>query len=158
MKQALRHLPNVTVLIPKTPYLVYESFGMKAFGTHGDTVLNPGNPGSSINIRSIENQINRINASLKDSEEYKLFFVGHVHVGSFTQLPNGATFVTNGALIPPDSYSVSIGIFENSCGQTLFESVKGYIFGDYRFIRVNSYTDKDKSLDKIIKPFNKFDD
>lgn len=154
IKQALSKISNVAVIIPKTPFLEYESFGMKVFGTHGDTVLNPGNPGRSINISSIENQINRINASLKDTEEYKLFFVGHVHVGSFTQLANGAAFITNGALIPPDSYAVSIGIFENSCGQTMWETVPGHIVGDYRYIRVDSEIDKNESLDKIIKPFD----
>lgn len=158
LKMASSQLKNVVFEIPTTPYIQFDSFGMKAFGTHGDTIINPGNPGNSINVRGIENQINRINASLNDTDEYKLFFVGHVHVGSFTQLGNGTAFITNGCLIPPDNYTVSLGIFENSCGQTLYESVNGHIVGDYRFIRVDANTDRDNSLDDIIQPFRGLND
>lgn len=153
LKHALAHVKNVTVTIPKTPYLTYTSFDKRIFGTHGDTVINPGYPGQSIQVRSMEEQINRINASLRDQDEYAVFFVGHVHVGSLVHLPNGATLITNGCLIPTDSYGVSLGLFEITCGQTLFESVKGYAVGDYRFIYVDSNTDKDASMDKIISPY-----
>jgi hypothetical protein len=153
LKHGVAHIKNVTVDIPKTPYLTYKVFDKRIFGTHGDTVLNPGNPGQAIKVNALEQQINRINASLPDAEEYSVFFCGHVHVGSLVHLPNGSTLITNGCLIPSDAFAVSIGLFEVTCGQTLFESVKGYAAGDYRFIYVDKATDKDASLDKIIAPY-----
>lgn len=153
LKHGVAHIKNITLEIPKTPYLTYKVFDKRIFGTHGDTVLNPGNPGQAIKVNALEQQINRINASLPDSEEYSVFFCGHVHVGSLVHLPNGSTLITNGCLIPSDSYGVSLGLFEITCGQTLFESVKGYAAGDYRFIYVDESTDKDASLDKIVTPY-----
>ncbi len=156
IKTATAGLKNVEISIPRTPYITYESFGAKCFGTHGDTVLNVGYPGSAINVRSLETQINKINASLANREEYKLFFVGHVHTGTLVHLGNGVKLITNSALIPPDQYSLSIGSFENSCGQSLWESVLGHVVGDYRFVEVDGSTDRDASLNKIIKPFTDF--
>lgn len=156
VKLACWPLKNVEFSLNKRPYITYESFGQKGFITHGDTIFNPGYPGKSINTKSIEGQINKLNAALPDAEEYKLLAVGHVHVGSATQLANGAVFITNGALIPTDQYGQSIGYPESSCGQTMWESVPGFIFGDYRFINVNRETDKDASLDKIIPPWPGF--
>lgn len=156
VKTSTKHLKNVTFNIPRKPYIAYESFGAKCFGTHGDTVLNPGYPGSSVNVKSLETQINRINASLENADEYKLFFVGHVHVGMMLHMNNGSTLITNGALIPSDQYSTSIGLFESQCGQWMWESVPGHVVGDSRFILVTPEIDKDSSLDKIIQPFKDF--
>ena len=154
LKQASAHLPNVKFEIVYTPYYAYQCFDKKAFATHGDTVLNPGNPGSNIQTGSLEQQIDRINAALPDKDEYALFFVGHVHIGNVTWLPNGARLITNGCLIPPDDFSIGgLGRFESTCGQMLWESVKGHIVGDVRFITVDRTIDKDRSLDKIIHPF-----
>lgn len=156
LKKAAKNLKNVKFNITRRPYITYDSFGAKCFGTHGDTVLNPGYPGNTINAKGLEAQINRINASLPNADEYKLFFVGHVHVGTVIHMGNGATMITNGALIPSDQYSVSIGLFENACGQSMWESVPGHVVGDYRFITVNGGTDKDESLDAFIQPFEDF--
>jgi hypothetical protein len=156
VKTAVRNLKNVTVEIPRTPFVSFESFGAKCFGTHGDTVLNPGYPGSMVNVRTLENQINKINAALPNADEYRLFFVGHVHVGMLLHMGNGAILITNGPLIPSDQYSVSIGLFENNCGQWMWESVPGHVVGDSRFITVNGMTDKDEALDSIIQAFDRF--
>ena len=155
LKQAVQHLPNVTVEIPLTPYFEYDSFGAISFGTHGDTVLNPGYPGSVINVKSLEQQANKISASRKDGRKYDLFFIGHVHTGALINLPS-ATFICNGALIPTDQYGVSIGLLSARCGQYLWESVPGHVVGDSRFIEVNEKTDQDDSLNKVIKPFEGF--
>ena len=156
IKQSLKNLKNVKVIIPKTPYVTYEVFGKKVFATHGDTVLKPGYPGSSIKTGSLENQINRLNASLKDHEEYHVLIVGHVHVASVTHLSNGAVMLTNGALVPVDEYAVSIGMTECTNGQYLFESVKDYPVGDCRLIKVDVKDDNNPKLDEIIKPFSSF--
>jgi len=144
------------VEIPLTPYYTYEAFDQLGFVTHGDTVLQPGYPNKSINVSGITQQINSINAAAGRSggREFSLFAVGHVHVGSLTHLPGGAVFMSNGCLVPPDAYAVSIGILETACGQWVWESVPGHIVGDARFVTVDERTDKDEKLDQIIKPFS----
>lgn len=157
LMKAASSLKNVKFNIPQTPYGSYDVFGHKILYTHGDTFLKPGYPGTSINTKSLEGQINKINASLKDHDEYKAFIVGHVHTGSVTFLNNGAAMITNGALVPPDEFAVSIGIVESQAGQMLFESVKNYPVGDIRFIRVGEKEDKNKELDRIISPWKSYE-
>jgi UDP-2,3-diacylglucosamine pyrophosphatase LpxH len=149
---------GVNFIIPKTPFTVCEIFGQKIFLTHGDTVLKPGYPGKSIQTRSLEEQVNRFNANLKDHEEYQVLIVGHVHTGSVTHLSNGAVMITNGAMVPSDEFATSIGLMENNCGQMLFETVPGYPVGDVRFIRVSEKDDRNLELDKIIKPYSGLND
>lgn len=158
VKMACKELKNVEFFIPKTPFVTYSVFGHNVFCTHGDGTLNVGNPGKSISIAAFENQTNKINASLLDREEYSIFIVGHVHTASTTHLSNGAVMLTNGALCPPDQFATSLGIMESSAGQYVFESVRGYPFGDSRLIRVNRATDADESLDEIIKPWKAFEE
>lgn len=153
LKTTASHLKNIKFHIPKTPYVTYEVFGKRVFATHGDTVLKPGYPGKSINVGSIESQINKINSTLQDKEEYSVFYVGHVHTASVTHLANGAALITNGPLVPSDEFAVSIGLMEVACGQMLVESVKDFPVGDVRYIRVSSKDDKDSSLDSIIVPY-----
>lgn len=153
LKKILAPQTNVEFSIPKTPYGEFSVFGQRILYTHGDTVLKPGYPNSSINIKSLETQINSINSSLSDQSEYKAVVVGHVHTCSQTYLGNGSVMMTNGALIPPDEFAVSIGIMESQTGQLLFESVPEFAVGDTRFIRVGEKQDNDAELDKIIKPF-----
>ena len=153
IKNSLSSYKNVSIEIPKTPYVVTETLGAKIFSTHGDTVLNPGNPGKSINTRNLEHQVNNINATLRDNQEYQVFIMGHIHTASITHLNNGVVVITNGALCPPNGFSSSIGILEGHGVQVLFESVPGFPVGDIRFIKVGAKEDADASLDKIIKPW-----
>lgn len=153
LKKIFEKTENVSFSIPLTPYVTYDVFGKKIFASHGDTVFNPGMPGKSIQVGNLEEQTNRINASLKDVNEYSAFIVGHVHTASITHLGNNSVMITNGAMVPSDAYAVSIGLLENNCGQWIFESVENFAVGDCRFIRVNEKDDKDKSLDKLIQPF-----
>lgn len=156
IKTALKNNKNIEFNFPLTPYATYEVFGKKMFVTHGDTVLNLGYPGSNVNTKSLENQINKINAGLPDQDEYAVFIGGHVHVGCMVYLSNGAVVITNGPLVPPNEYAVSIGLMECVCGQYLFESVPDYPVGDSRYIRVSLEDDKNKELDKIIQPWENF--
>lgn len=158
LKNSLRNNKNIRFNLPLTPYVSYEVFNHKIFATHGDSVLAPGYPGKMIKTGSLENQINRINASLLDNQEYSVFIVGHVHTGSITHLSNGAVMITNGPMVPVDEFAVSIGLLEGACGQYLFESVKGFPVGDSRFIRVSEKDDKNPELDKIIKPWIDFNE
>lgn len=156
LKQALSGVKNIELTIPKTPFVSYEVFGKKVFATHGDTVFNPGYLGKVVNTGSLEGQINKINATLKDADEYQVFVVGHIHVGGVVHLSNGTTLITNGALCPTDDYAVSIGLLESCAGQMLFESVQNYPVGDIRYIKLSRKEDEDESLEKIIKPFEGF--
>lgn len=152
VRTALEHVPNVTFNHPMTPWVSYEAHGHKIYATHGDTHLNPGSPGKTVNIGNLENQMNRINASLKDAEEYKVFIVGHVHLPLVTELPNGAYLIVNGALTPPDSFAQSLNIMESQPAQVLFESTEKHPVGDFRFINVADSANN-KELDKLIVPF-----
>jgi predicted phosphodiesterase len=146
-------LKNVKFHIPKTPFCKVEVLGHKIFTTHGDTVLKPGMPGKAISMDSLEKQINKINASLSDADEYSIFAVGHVHTPSMTFLDNGAVMVTNGCMVPVDQFAVSIGVLESHCGQWIWETIKGHPMGDARLIKVGRSHDVDESLDAIIQPW-----
>ena len=156
LKMATRHIENITVHIPYTPYYTYKAFGMSAFGTHGDSVVNPGFPNRAINVENVRRQINEINAKLELHERHVLFMVGHVHVASYCKLPNKVVFMSNGCLIPTDAYAQSIGITETACCQSLFETVPGIMVGDRREADVDENTDRNSRLDQIIKPFDGF--
>lgn len=156
--KACDQLENVTFNIPKTPYVVSQNFDKKIFLWHGDTGLKTGSVGNAISVSNIEKGMNKINASLKDSNEYAAFICGHLHTGTVVFLSNGATLIVNGGLPPVDSFGVSMGMHETNSGQMLFESIPGLAVGDIRYIRVNEQTDKNVSLDKILKPWKGFED
>lgn len=143
---------NVSFHIPLTPYTIEELAGEKAFWTHGDTVLKPGYPGRDIKVAALFQQVLRWNAARKVRGPFKLFGVGHVHFGSITNMPGGIVMLTNGCLVPPDSFAISIGSPDVSCGQYMFESTPGHVVGDQRFIDVDD-ADDDPGYNKIIKPF-----
>lgn len=143
---------NVRVHIPMTPYTIEELAGGKAFWTHGDTVLKPGYPGKDIKVAQLYHQICRWNAARHIKGPFKLFGVGHVHFGSITNMPGGVVMLTNGCLVPPDPFAVSIGAPDVTCGQYLFESTPDHIVGDQRFIDVDD-ADKDAGFNRFVKPF-----
>lgn len=156
VKMALANVPNVTFNIPKQVYGVYEVYGHKIGYTHGCTFINPGKPYSTVNVKLLENQINKINAALPDKDELSAFLYGHTHIGHMINLPNGCVIMGNGGLPPSDDFGVSIGNLESNSGQWIFESVKGFPVGDARYIRVGKDNDNDASLDKVIKPWTGF--
>jgi hypothetical protein len=144
-------IENCSFTIPKTPYYIVDLFGNKLFGTHGDTVLRPGLPGRSINVGNLTQQIQRWNTATDIGGPFQIFACGHIHTGSIVVLPGNVTMVTNGALLPTDSYALSIGQPDVSCGQWLFESTREHVVGDQRFIVVNG-AEKDPKYNKIITP------
>jgi hypothetical protein len=155
LKEAAAFMPNVKVVLDYQPEYYWDAFGSVGLGTHGDTVIQPGYPGKSINVEGISRQVDKINNArvMKGEKPLSLVIVGHVHVGSMTHLPGGTVAITNGCLIPPDAYAKSIGIFETANGQWLFESTPGHAVGDARFITVDHNVDADESLDAIVAPF-----
>lgn len=150
---ALGHLPNVKFSLPYQPFVTYGVLGHNFFVTHGDTVIKPGFPGSNIDVGGVRKQINEINAARLENQQYNVFICGHVHTSSRTKIRDNTYFITNGCLIPSDAYAVSIGIFDSPTCQTMFEVTRQHAVGNFCDIDVDKTTDKDKSLDKIIKPF-----
>ena len=156
VKTAVANISNVKINIPRTPYYTCKALGMSIFGTHGDTVLKPGFPNRAIKVGEAQKQIDSINGKLAFDHRHRLFLVGHVHNSSCTTLPNGVIFISNGCLIPTDSYAGSIGITDTACRQILFETVPGIIVGDHRAIILDETVDCNKDLDRIIQPFVEF--
>jgi hypothetical protein len=149
-----RATPNVEVVVPESPYLVYKVQTHNICQTHGDTVINVGNPGKALAMDSILNQVNKMISSelIKPGESIDVLCVGHVHVPTVQMLDNGCMAVINGCLSGTDPFAQSIGIFGNNPTQLMFESTPDHAVGDIRMIQVKS-ADKQARFDKIIKPF-----
>jgi UDP-2,3-diacylglucosamine pyrophosphatase LpxH len=145
---------NVSFEIPESPYAIATIQGHKFMITHGDTVINVGNPGRNLNMRSINEQINRANSQLIPGEEnFAAIVVGHVHVSTIQETDSGTMLLINGTLSGLDPYAHSLGIYSKNATQQIFEVVPGHPVGDIRMIRLKN-ADNLKELDKIIKPFS----
>jgi len=147
---------NVKINISRRPYYTVQLFDNVGFFTHGDTVLKPGTPGKNIDTKGLYQQICRWNSAKNIGGPFKLFACGHVHFGSVTNMPNGVVMLTNGCLVPTDSFGISIGQPNVACGQYMFESVEGHVVGDQRFISVDD-ADNEPCYNDIIKLYGGFD-
>jgi predicted phosphodiesterase len=144
---------NVEFVIPEAPYAIVDIQGHKFLVTHGDTVINVGNPGKNLNMKSINEQINKVNSQLiRGDENFAAIVVGHVHVPTVQETEGGTMLLINGTMSGLDAYAQSLGIFSKNATQTLFEVVKGHAVGDIRLIRLRD-ADTNEKLDLIIKPF-----
>lgn len=153
LREALKAHRNVSFDIPETPYAITDIQGHKFLTTHGDTVVNVGNPGGSINMRSINEQINKVNTQLiKGDQNFAAILVGHVHVPTIQQTDSGTMLLVNGTLSGLDAYAQSIGIFSSHPSQTIFEVTPKHPVGDMRLIRLKD-ADDNARFDKIIAPF-----
>lgn len=142
---------NVQVEVPDSPFAIFAAHGHTYFVTHSDTVINVGNPGAALNMKSINNQINKLNASeLGGDAKFAAVICGHIHTPTLQLMESGCMLVLNGCLSGLDPYAMSIGIFDSNPTQQLFEATEKYAVGDVRFIQVKS-ADKDASLDEIIE-------
>lgn len=148
---------HVEFTIPECPYAIVSIQGNKFLITHGDTVINVGNPGKNLNMKSINDQINRVNSQLiKGDENFAAIVVGHVHVPTVQETESGTMLLINGTLSGADPFAQSLGIFSKNATQTLFEVVEGHAVGDIRLIRLRD-ADEQAKLEAIIEPFkNKF--
>jgi hypothetical protein len=146
---------NVKVHIPTTPYNIVEIQGHLFFITHGDTVFSLGNVGSSINMKNLNTQISKLNASELGGANRKFAGVlcGHVHVSTVQLTESGCMMMINGCLSGLDPYAQSIGVFSSIPTQQLVEVTEDYAVGDIRMIQVSN-ADSMKSLDQIIQPFS----
>lgn len=157
IKLAVAHLPNVKVIIPRTPQADIEVLGHRIYATHGDTNFRVGNPSKVIDMKSMDQQAQSIN--LKEYTDgrapYDVFMTGHVHQGVHMPLPT-ADLVINPTLLPTDGFAKSIGYLLQRPGQVMFEVTKDYAVGDLRFFFVDKTTMKEAALDKVIAPFSDF--
>lgn len=140
---------NVKCSIPETPYAIIQIQGHNFFVTHGDTVINAGNPGSSLNMKSLNTQIMKLISSFK--MPFAGVMLGHTHVSTVQTLDSSTKLLVNGTLSGADPFCQSIGIFSNNPEQTLFEVTEDHAVGDIRFIELTAADDR-KDLDKIIEP------
>jgi predicted phosphodiesterase len=146
---------NVTFHINEAPFQVFDvSLGHRIMITHGDTVFKTGNPGTSINMKNIKDQLNAVNSSLKDKKTVDVLFLGHVHTPTIQKLDNDAFAVINGCVSGLDPFANSVGIFQSNPTQQIIEMTRENAVGDCRFVSLKE-ADDNKELDKIIKPFNK---
>lgn len=140
---------NISFYIPNAPYALFYVMGHRFMATHGDTVINLGNPHKSVNIESLTKQVNNVIASLKI--DIDVLLVGHVHKRMFFSLSNGVDVAMNGTLSGTDGFAQSIGVFGNQTFQQMFEVTKEHKMGDMRFVDLCK-ADNDKSLEKIVEP------
>jgi predicted phosphodiesterase len=149
-------LKNVKVEIPKSPYAIFSAHGKSFFVTHGDTVVNLGNPGKSINIKDISNQINKLNASSLGgvNKKFDAVICGHHHTPTVQLTDSGCMLVINGCLSGADPYAQSVGYFDAIPSQQLFEVTADHAVGDMRFITLKD-ADSKKEYEKIIEPYVK---
>lgn len=148
LREILKEHKNIEFIIPETPYALFEVQGHNFFATHGDTVINVGNPGKSINTESITKQVNNFNAGLKKNID--VIMAAHVHKPTFQTLDNGAELVINGTLSGTDPFAQSIGIASNTPVQQIFEVTENDKVGDMRFVRLGK-ADHDEELDDLIE-------
>lgn len=149
---------NIKFNIPMTPFAIINVQGHKIFQTHGDTIINVGNPGKSLNMKSINDQINKLNNSSVGGEgaRFAAVMVGHVHVSTVQYMENGCHLIINGCLSGLDPFANSLSIFESHPAQWIFESTEEHPVGDLRLVVLKG-ADKDSKLDNIIVPFNPSD-
>lgn len=148
---ACRPLQNVRFHVPLTPYCVIPLFSRHMLMTHGDTVINVGNPAKSVNVDGISKQINAIVATKAYAQQgFDVVVAGHVHTGLMLHLP-ASMLIVNGPLTPPNGFALGLGFFE-ACSQWMWESTPDHVVGDARLIRIGPNVDKDASLDQVIRP------
>lgn len=155
LKYRFEKVPNIVMETPMRSYYLYNQFGMWGMMTHGDTTLNPGFPGTTINIKQLKAKINEFkqsNSENSDNSKVCLFGLGHVHTAMDIAISGGerTTVITNGCLIPTDEYAQSISIYDTPCSQQLWETTPEYMFGDHRRLDIGKAEDEDASLNKII--------
>lgn len=153
VQQAFRQNPNVEFVIPKTPYTTYRVFGRPFWTTHGDTVIEIGNPSKTIDIGKIVAKVDAINSVLDTENRMQVLLLGHTHTGVYVGLDSAVDLFINPSMSGIDPFAQSIGVIRPARpGQWLFESSKDYRVGDQRLISLSS-ADDDSSLNNIIPTF-----
>lgn len=142
-------LPNVEFEIPFRAVSVIDLYGSKLLLTHGDTEVKIGHPQKAAEKNAAV--MDNINSTMRYGCTFDAAAFGHWHYPAL--IPGAVRMLHNGALVPPDGFSRTIGANYSRCGQWLWEAVEGYPVGDARYIAVDETTDADERLGEIIAPF-----
>jgi len=154
IQYAFRGMDDVTFTVPKHAITTFNIFDHKFGLTHGDTHIESGNTGTTVNIKNIANQVLRLNAAAADNKIYDVILLGHVHTPLYTHLSETNTrLVINGTGSGTDPYSESKGWFRTAPVQVIWETVKEHAIGDLRFINLQDADRANKYLE-IIKPYD----
>lgn len=149
LQQMCSGLLNVEWQLDFRAVSIVDLYGSVLGVTHGDTELPLGNPDTA----STKNgqTFDRTNSARVFGVEFDAWAVGHFHMPRYQ--PRNPRVVWNGALVPPNGHARASGYVGEPCGQFLWEAVEGYPVGDVRFIEVDSGTDNDERLGKLVTPF-----
>lgn len=143
-------LKNVAWHIPFRAISVVDVHGQILGVTHADTELKLGHPDTKAKENNA--QLSKINSTMFYGVRFDGFAFGHYHTGRFH--PGSPSVIWNSALVPPNGHARTSGYgIGEPCGQFIWESVEGHLFGDLRFIEVGRAQDKDERLGSLIKPF-----
>jgi hypothetical protein len=155
---AFRANKNIKFDIPKTPYAFINLPAGRCMVVHGDHIFSKylGNPGTSINVKSLSGAIKDFNAGeiSKGNTPVKLILFAHVHTFAHFITNDGVEVYISPSLVGLDQYAHSLTINNNFIAQPVFESTNKFILADSRLIRLNG-ADLDKSLDELIPIYKK---
>lgn len=158
LSTAFKSNPRATFNFPKTPYGFFNLPGGRALIAHGDVLFTRslGNPGTTINVKSLSDEIRKFNAgeTAQGRDPVKLVIFGHTHSFAHFVTSDGVEIYNAPSLSGTDGFAHSLNINTNFIGQVVFESTKEFILGDHRLIRVNK-ADNNKELDKLIPTFER---
>jgi len=125
---------NVIFDMPESPITIFTAMGHRYALTHGDTLIKTGNPGSNLNIKALETQILKLNASYGPISTVML---GHYHTPTYTIVGTADTnLIIGGCMSGVDPYAQSIGVYRSIPVQTIWEATPQYSVGDLRQIRL----------------------
>jgi len=147
---------NVTVNVPKTPYIDVTIQGHRLWGSHGDVLVNLPNPAKNLATERLETKLNKINESERkiNKAPYEIFCFGHIHQPAHIMTTVGTHVIINGCLVGLDQFAMNQGCaFTSVPTQTIFEITKDYGAADIRLVYV-SKADNNSSLEQIVSPYN----
>jgi hypothetical protein len=154
IQMAFRDCEDVLFTVPKTAITTFDVLGHKFGMTHGDTHINSGNVGHNVNVKSIANQLLRLNGAQSDGRPFDAFLMGHVHVPLYMHLNETNTrLIVNGTASGTDPYAETVGFFRTRPSQVIWESTADYAVGDFRIVDLGD-ADDNADFEEIIEPYD----
>ncbi len=150
LEAIFRDCPDVSWTIPRAPWAEWSApGGERCMLTHGDTVINAGNPGVAITPGRIADRVRAANASRVGEDRIRVLAHGHTHVPYATQTDDGVYLVGNGCACGTGPFAQSIGVFGSNPVQVMWEAVPGHPVGDVRFVQLRA-ADTREDLEQIV--------
>lgn len=156
LSTAFKDNPRVKFNFPKTPYAFIDLPAGRMMIAHGHSIFSKqlGNPGTSVNVKSLSDSIRKFNSGeiALGRKPVKLVLFGHTHTHCHFVTGDDLEVYVAPSLSGTDGYAHGLNINTNFVGQVVFESVKDIILADHRLVRVNK-ADKDSTLDTLIPTY-----